>query len=32
MSVEKAKSESKALINQASVGITQIDEAEGNLN
>jgi len=27
--VERAKSESKTLINQASVGITQIDEAQG---
>ena len=27
--MEKAKSESKVLINQASVGITQIDEAQG---
>ena len=27
--VEKAKSESKALINKASVGLTQINEAQG---
>ena len=29
MSVEKAKSDSKVVLNQASVGITQIDEAQG---
>ena len=29
--VEKAKSESKALINQASVGMNQIDEAQGHI-
>jgi len=29
--VEKAKSESKALMNKASVGITQIDEAQGHI-
>ena len=29
--VEKAKSESKDLMNRASVGINQIDEAQGHI-